>query len=70
MKDNDPVLAQLWLSECGAHVPEHHTGDAHLEARTAQYGLHLNEPDRARRHSRRLALELTRLRRDGRAARA
>jgi hypothetical protein len=54
--DEDPALAQLWLSELGAHVPEQHDGVA-LAPRERGFGLALPEHERARRHGLRLEHE-------------
>jgi hypothetical protein len=65
MDESDPAgLARLWLSELGATVPEYHATDRTIAPRETQFGLHLSERDRARRHSRRLEQELLRVTRD------
>jgi hypothetical protein len=65
--DSDAAAyAQLWLSELGAAVPEHHDGDL-PPGRETQFGLHLTEQGRARRHSRRLEMEGLRVRTERRA---
>lgn len=57
MDENDRGgYAQLWLSELGAYVPEQHDGQA-LAPRERGFGLHLPEPERARRHGLRLDRE-------------
>lgn len=63
---SDPALAQLWLSELGAHVPEWRNGGA-LAPRVRRYGLDLEVPERARRNAAELEHELNRARRAGRA---
>lgn len=55
MNESDPAgYAELWLSELGAPVPEHHAADPVPQGREVLYGMHLTEPARARRHSSRL----------------
>jgi hypothetical protein len=61
MSADDPALAALWLSELGAHVPEHRDGQAPPPLQ--RFGLDLSPADRAELHERRMAGE-------GRRARA
>jgi len=54
---DDPAgYAELWLAELGAHVPEHHDGQA-LAPREKGFGLALPVHERARRHGERLDRE-------------
>jgi hypothetical protein len=53
MPEGDPELAQLWLSEMGAHVPEWADGGT-LAPREKRFGLDLPAAERAARNGARL----------------
>jgi hypothetical protein len=56
MAVSDPDgYALLWLSELGAVVPEHHSGDPPTDP--DRYGMRCTPLERARRHSRALTRE-------------